>query len=308
MEYTFASLDQYSQVHAVKWLPQEKPVAVLFIVHGMTEYIERYDEFARFLNERGFIVAGHDHIGHGTTAPDDSELGIMRTKDPSGVMVGDIFTHYQLLKKEYPDLPFYILGHSMGSYMVRRFLSEKAEAIEGLTKAVIMGTGTESDLILYAGRMIVTLVGTFKGWDYKSTFVKNLMFGAPYKEFSLDGSNPEKSWLSTDVEKVKAYYKDKYCTFMFSVNGYKALVDATIYDNKVSNIAKIRKNLPLLFISGAKDPVGGLSEGVKKAVQKFEKAGMENITLKLYEGKRHEILNEVNRTEVYEYLYSWLSD
>lgn len=307
MDYTFKSKDGVSDVHAVKWIPEGEPKAVFQIVHGMMEYIERYDEFARFLRERGILVAGHDNIGHGHTAKNKDDLGIFHTDNPSDVMVDDIYTHYALLKEEYPNVPYFIMGHSMGSYLLRKTLSQKAEEMKDLTAAIIMGTGTEADALLYSGRIIVNLVGKIKSYDFKSSFVKGLMFGSAYKEFDITGTVPEKSWLSSDAEKVKQYYSDDYCTFDFSVNGYKALVDTTIYDNKVSNIQKIKKDLPLLFISGEKDPVGGLSVGVKKAVEKYKQAGIQNIDVKIYEGKRHEVLNEVNRQDVYQDIYQWVN-
>jgi len=308
MNYTYKSADGVSTIHAVKWIPDGEVKAVLQIVHGMMEYIERYDEFARFLSSNGILVAGHDHIGHGHTAKDDSELGIMHTDDPSGVMVEDIISNYKTVKEEYPGVPYFILGHSMGSYMLRKTLSEKNQELSELSGAIIMGTGTEKDMLLYCGNAIIGIVKAFKGRDYKSKFVKGLMFNPYYNEFDIEGKDYERSWLSKDVTLVEKYYNDKYCVFDFSVNGYKALVDSTIYDNKVSNIEKINKKLPVLFISGSKDPVGGLSDGVKKAVEKFKAAGMEKVTLKLYEGMRHEVLNEVGRAEVYEYLFQWITE
>lgn len=305
-EDVFDSYDKKSRVHRVKWLPEKKHVAVLQLVHGMKEYILRYQEFALFMAERGFLVAGHDHIGHGYTATDVGNLGEMDTGDPCLVMVEDIYTHYRMLEEEYPGIPHFIMGHSMGSYMVRRFLSEKSQDLGTLKGAILMGTGTESDMTLYAGRIIVNLVKSMKSRNYRSDFVKGLMFGPPYKQFNLDGSLPEKSWLSTDVERVTAYYRDPYCTFDFTVNGYKALVDATIYDNKISNIQKIRKDLPVLFISGTMDPVGGLGKGVRKAADKFEKAGLSNVSVKMYEGLRHELLHEIGRETIFKDIFEWL--
>ena len=306
MEYSYKSKDSVSTVHAVKWEPEGPVKGVLQLVHGMMEYIERYDEFARYMSARGFVVAGHDHIGHGHTAKDVSELGLMHSDDPSGVMVEDIYENYSILKKEYPDVPYFILGHSMGSYMLRKFLSVKTNELSGLNGAIIMGTGSELPALLYAGRALIGMMLKVKDRDYKSDFVKGLMFNSYYKEFDIDGINHEKSWLSRDVELVKKYYNDEFCVFKFSINGYRGLVDSTIFDNKQSNIDKIRKDLPILFISGSKDPVGGQSDGVKKAYDKFVKAGIKKVDIKLYEGMRHEVLNEVGRDEVYAFLYEWI--
>ncbi len=304
--YTFPSADGVSSVHCRKWLPDGQPKALLQICHGMIEYIERYDEFATYLAENGFVVAGHDHIGHGQTAPSDAELGIMHSNDPSATMVDDIYSHYELLMKEYPSIPYFILGHSMGSYLLRKFLSVKAGQIDGIKAAIIMGTGTEADSAIKAGKTVLNIMSKFKGWDYRSKFVVGLMYGAPYKEFDTDGTDLEKNWLSTNVESNRKYYQDKYCTYMFSLNGYRVLLDCTGYDNNVENIKKMDKDMPIMFVSGACDPVGGLGVGVQAAYDKFKQAGIKDVSIKLYDGMRHEILNEVEREKVYSDLKDWM--
>jgi alpha-beta hydrolase superfamily lysophospholipase len=309
-EYFFESHDDpKTKIHAVKWLPEDGEYrGVLQICHGMQEYILRYDEFATFMADRGYIVVGHDHIGHGQSVRNNDELGIMHTDSPAEVMVEDILTNYEMTKREYPKLPYFILGHSMGSYLLRRFLSEKALSLAGLNAAIIMGTGTESDVAIKMGSLVVKMLISLKGRDHRSKFVANLMYGSPYKKYDVTGANPENSWLSKNVENVKAYYANPLDNYMFSLNGYKVLLDCTGYDNKKENIDRIRKNLPVLFISGKEDPVGNLGKGVEEAYNKFLDSGITNIDLKLYENDRHEILNETDRDVIYQDIYDWMID
>jgi alpha-beta hydrolase superfamily lysophospholipase len=307
-EYTFKSKDDIgSTIHAVKWTPDDNNIkAILQICHGMQEYILRYEEFATFMADHGFAVIGHDHIGHGTTVSDESELGIMHTSSPAEVMMEDILSNFKLMREQYPDLPFFILGHSMGSYLLRMLLSKKASELKGLSGAVIMGTGTEKNGTIRMGRMVVNLLASFRGWNYKSKFVAGLMFGAPYKFYDVTGKEPERSWLSKNVDNVKAYYKNPLNNYMFSLNGYKVLLTATLFDNQMVNINKINKDLPIIFVSGDKDPVGNLGIGVKEAYKKFEDAGIRDVSIKLYHGDRHEVLNELDRETVYADLLNWM--
>lgn len=305
-EYRFDSADNVSKIHCVKWLPEREPVAVLQLVHGMVEYIERYTEFAEFMTERGFVVVGHDHIAHGGSVANEEEWGIVHVKHPSDVMVEDIYTHYKKTKADYADLPYFILGHSMGSYMLRKTLCEKAQEMDGLAGAVIMGTGSEPDITISAGLAVINILSFFRSDKYRSTFVRDMTYGAPYKQYDCTGATPDNSWLSKNVESVKKYYKDPKCTFTFSLGAYRGLVESTKYDNKMSNIAKMKKDLPVFFVSGAADPVGNMGKGVQQAYDKFKGAGMQDLSIKLYENDRHEILNELDREQVFQDLYDWM--
>jgi alpha-beta hydrolase superfamily lysophospholipase len=169
-----------------------------------------------------------------------------------------------------------------------------------------MGTGTESDAAIKMGKLVVNMLISMKGRDHRSKFVANLMYGAPYKKYDVTGANPENSWLSKNVESVKAYYANPLDNYMFSLNGYKVLLDCTGYDNRKENIDKIRKDLPILFVSGKDDPVGNLGKGVEAAYNKFLDCGITNIDLKLYENDRHEILNETDRENIYQDIYEWI--
>ncbi|MCR5416667.1 MAG: lysophospholipase [Pseudobutyrivibrio sp.] len=305
-EYSFKSSDGHSTIHCRKWVPSGEIVAVLQLVHGMVEYIERYDEFANFMAEKGYLVVGHDHIGHGHSVEKDEDLGVMTGAHPSDFMVDDIYTHYSMTKKAYPGVPYFILGHSMGSYMLRKFLSVKSAYLEDLSGAVIMGTGQESAGTCVGGLAVIGLLSLIKGKNYRSTFVRDMTYSAPYKKYDCYGKDYSKSWLSKNIENVDKYYHDKYCTYTFTLNAYKGLVEATKYACSPECPRKMRQNVPLLVISGEADPVGALGEGTKAAADALKAAGIKDVTLKLYPGDRHEILNELDRDKVYDDIYMWL--
>lgn len=304
--YTFESSDGHSIIHCVKWLPDREPVGVIQLVHGMVEYIERYDEFARFLTSKGFVVVGHDHIGHGHSVEKEEDLGIMTGVHPSDDMVEDILTHFSITKKSYPGIPYFILGHSMGSYMLRKFLACKSAYLEELNGAIIMGTGFEKSAFCNFGLFMIGAISLFKGKNYRSTLIRDLTYSVPYKQYDCYGKDFANSWLTKNIKSVEKYYSDPYCTFTFSLNAYRGLVEATKYACSKECANKMRKNIPLLVISGEADPVGNLGAGTKAAYQELKKAGIKDVTLKLYQGDRHEILNEIDRQQVYEDIYQWV--
>lgn len=306
--YTFASADdRKTPIHAVKWTPDAgEPVAVMQLVHGMIEYIERYEEFAEYLAGKGFVVMGHDHIGHGDSVESPADWGIFHTKTPAATLVEDMYTNYCLIREQYPGLPHFILGHSMGSYLLRMFLCEKADGIKDCAGAIVMGTGSVPDGTSKMGLTLIRLIEKFKGPDHKSGLMPKLSFGGKaYKGYNMDGSDPANSWLSKNLDSVTKYYHDPKDTFAFSLNGYRILMESTSYDNQPENLAKMNKALPVLIVSGAEDPVGDRSAGVKKVYEEFLQAGMRDVTCKLYEGDRHEILQETDRQQVFADIYDW---
>ncbi|MBO5302741.1 MAG: alpha/beta fold hydrolase [Lachnospiraceae bacterium] len=303
--FTFLSKDGKTQIHAVKWMPDTKEWSVVLqITHGMQEYIERYAEFAEFLTKRGFLVVGHDHLGHGESVTSPQEYGFFTEVAPSDTLVADMHTLRELVQKENPSLPYFMLAHSMGSYMLRKYITIHNKNLSG---AIIVGTGCMPDATMKLGMFICRTLAKFRGWHYVSGFVKKLSFMGPYKKYDVTGNDITKNWLTRDLVIAEKYYHDKKSSFSFTVNGYYGLMEAVYYDNQPQNHAKIPKDLPVFFVSGDKDPVGDMGEGVKKAYAQYEAAGLKDITWKLYTDGRHEILNEINRKEVFEEIYSWIS-
>ncbi|MCI8448761.1 MAG: alpha/beta hydrolase [Eubacterium sp.] len=301
--FQFLSKDGRTKIHAVKWFPDDGQVrAVMQITHGMVEYIERYEEFAEYLTRRGFLVVGHDHLGHGASISSESEWGFFTEKNPSEIVVADIYQVTRIIRNQYSDCPYYILGHSMGSFLLRRYLTLHSEEVTG---AVICGTGSQPDIVLQFGMAVCRLLSLFRGWHHRSRLVTQAAFGKPYAQFDLTGADPKRSWLSKNEESVRAYYEDPRCTFTFTLSGYYGLLSTIYYDNQMKNILNIRKNLPVLFIAGADDPVGNFGEGVKKAYAQYRQAGIRDVKMKLYPGDRHEILQETDREQVFEDVYQW---
>lgn len=301
----FLSKDGKTMIHAVRWCPESGQYkAVLQITHGMVEYIERYRPFAEYMNGQGFLVVGHDHLGHGSSITSKEEWGYFAEENPSDTVVEDMHQLRTMVQGENPGVPYFMLGHSMGSYMLRKYLCLHSEGVSG---AVIMGTGCVPDGTTKMGLTLCSIIAKFRGWHYRSKLVQSLSYSRPYKKYDLYGKDYSNSWLSKNVENVKEYYAEPRCTFLFTVNGYRGLMEAVLYDNQMENIRKVPKELPLFFVSGADDPVGDLGKGVKKVYGMYKEAGMTDITYKLYENDRHEILNETDRERVFADIGAWLN-
>ena len=302
--FTFASTDRRTRIHAVCWRNENvAPCAVIQLIHGMVEHIERYDEFAEYLADRGFIVVGHDHLGHGKSVNSEEDYGFFAEDQPALVLLQDLHRLRIGVSRKFPELPYFMLGHSMGSYILRRYLSSQGE---GLAGAIIMGTGMEKDAALNAGLGIIRMEAHKYGWRYRSENIEQLAFGKQYRKFDMTGKDPSNSWLSKNEENVRAYYADPMCSFPFTVNGYWTLFSTIRFDNQKKNIGAIPKELPILIVSGEDDPVGHFGKAVKKVYKLYVKAGIQDVTCRLFENDRHEILNETDRQEVYKYIYDWL--
>ncbi len=293
------SVDGIHQLHVVIWEPQEIK-AILQISHGMIEYVERYEDFAAYLTQRGFLVVGNDHLGHGKTAGCDEDLGHFCEKK-SAAVVEDLHHVTLEMKKQYPNIPYFLFGHSMGSFMARRYLMTYGQELTG---AIICGTGRKKPLVLATAKCINGIIGLFKGERYRSDVMQKLAFGTYNKRIPNLRSNND--WLTRDEQIIDMYNAHEHCMFIFTVNGYRTLFDALTFIQKKENIAKLRKDLPVFMVAGAQDPVGDYGKGVIEVYESYKKHGIKDISLKLYEEDRHEILNELDRATVYEDLAKWL--
>ena len=300
-EFTFDSRDGKSKIHALRWIPEGKAQCVLQIVHGMAEYIGRYEELALFLTERGILVTGDDHLGHGESVEEGGAYGYFCDQDPATVVVRDVHRLKKLTQEKYPGIPYMILGHSMGSFITRNYLFRYGTGIQG---AVICGTGSQPEALVSVCRAMAAVQGFLFGQKHTAKLIDRLAFGNYNKKIT----NPATSfdWLCRDDKVVKAYVKDPLCGFTFTVNGFRTLFELLHRMNQPSNLADMPKRLPVFFIAGDADPVGNYGEGVKMAYESFRKAGMEKLSLKLYPADRHELLNELDKRQVYEDVYSWI--
>ena len=303
-EFYFPSKDGNTEIHTIEWKPEGEVRAVLQICHGMVEYIKRYDEFAQFLCEKGFYVVGNDHLGHGKSVQSKSEYGFFEKKYGNACVLGDIHTLRQRTVKKYPETPYFMLGHSMGSSLLRQYIQMYGNGLSGV---VLMGVVTDhrrSSLLFV--KQLCRLMAAVRGWHYRSRMVDELVTGSFNKKFKPSVTRAD--WITSDKEHLDAYVTDPLCSFMFTVNAYYSMMAGMLGMQKKENISMIPKSLPVLFVSGAEDPVGNFGKGVRKVCEIYKSAGLRDVSLKLYEGDRHEILNETNREKVYQELYEWFEE
>ena len=279
------------------------PQAIIQIVHGASEHIERYRDFAAFLVRAGYVVCGADHVGHGKSASTPEQLGHMPLKKGRDILLEDVHTLRQRVQSVYPDVPYVLFGHSMGSFILREYL---VRCGNGLAAAIISGTAQQSPLLSFFGGLVAKFIAALHGAEQRSTFLHNLGLGAYGKQ--IPNARTTLDWLSTDPTVVDAYSADNACGMQFSAGAYVTLTELTGRIVTSSHADQIPKTVPLLFIAGAQDPVGENGKGVRKAVRQYQQAGVEHITLNIYDGMRHEVLNEVEREQVYKDIVAWLQE
>lgn len=298
--FTYLSSDGMTEIHAIRWIPDDAPKAVLQISHGMVEYINRYDEFASALAGRGVLVTGNDHLGHGDSVQSEAHYGYFAAENGNECLLKDIHKLRKLTQKEYPQIPYFLLGHSMGSFLVRQYLGFYGE---GLAGAVVMGTGYQPRIVTQFGMALATVMAKLKGWDHRSGFLDRIAFGGYNKKF---GAPDGKEWLSRNAENVEVYKNEPRCGFVFTLNGYYNLFYSICMLSYPKFLERMPKKLPVFFVAGEDDPVGQFGKGVTKVYQQFLKCGMENVSCKLYPQQRHEILNELERESVYGDIFGWM--
>ena len=301
-EFRFRSSGNLADIRAVKYVPEKKACAILQIAHGMDEFIDRYDRFAEYLCGKGFLVVGNDHLGHGASVNSSDDWGYFG-ENGNQVLIDDMYRVTKTVKEEYPDLPYFLLGHSMGSFYARQYLAEHGNELKG---AVIMGTGFEPEYKLKAAMTLCRTIALFKGWRYRSGMVNNLAFGAYNKRF--EPARTPSDWLTKDESVVDWYRSQPACTFVFTLNGYYNMFKGILrlHDKELMN--KVPKDLPLFFVAGKEDPVGTFGAEVENSVRFMKELGIKDVRMKLYPNDRHEILNETDKETVYEDLYGWFKE
>ena len=303
-EFYFPSKDGNTEIHTIEWKPEGEVRAVLQLCHGMVEYVDRYDEFARFLCEKGFYVVGNDHLGHGKSVQSKSEYGYFSDRYGNTCLIGDIHTLRQRIAAKYPDVPYFILGHSMGSALTRQYMELYGNGLAGV---ILIGvTADHSNLTLRLGRAICKVAALFRGWHFRSKLVDNMAIGAYNRHFKPAETRAD--WVTSDSEKLQEYVHDPLCSFMFTVNAYYNMLLGMQKIKRKEAVFMIPKTLPLLLAAGSDDPVGAFGKGVRKIFERYKRAGIKDITLQLYPGDRHELLNETDRQQIYEDLYVWLEE
>lgn len=298
------SSDQQHQLYVKYWLPNAKPVAVIQLIHGMQEHIDRYHDFAIFLANQGFLVVGHDHLGHGKTAETKDELGFFAEKNGAVFVVKDVLQVREETLRRAPDLPYFMLGHSMGSLILRNYLSQYPE--KELTGAIIMGSAFESPLKMTAALQVTSVLSPFRNTKWASRFLDTMVFAGHNRRFSPHRTT--KDWLSSDTQQVDSYLQNEYTQFLFTPQAFTDLFHLAKQASAPTSLNKISASLPLLVISGEEDPVGGYGKQIKKLAASLKKAGEQDITLSLIAQGRHEILNEKNRGYVFQVILQWVQE
>lgn len=290
------------RIHGCRWTPEGETRAVLQIVHGIAEYIERYDDFARYLNHRGILVVAEDHMGHGQSVNGDGIQGYFH-----GGWFTAVADSYRLLedtRKEFPGLPYILFGHSMGSFMARTMLCKYPDS--GISAAIICGTGWQPAALLPAAIKMVDAVCKKDGETEPNEALQNLVFGSYNKR--VEHPRTPFDWLTRDKAQVDAYIAHPMCGFTASAGLLREMMKGIAYIEKPESLNAMRKELPVFFIAGGDDPVGSYGKGVKKSAEAFKKAGMGDVSLRIYPLGRHEILNEINKNEVYEDVFQWIRE
>ncbi|MGM9550597.1 MAG: lysophospholipase [Faecousia sp.] len=289
------------KIHGCRWSPEGEPKAVMQIIHGIAEFIERYDGFAEFLTRRGFVVVAEDHMGHGQSVGDGGIQGYFHGGWFSAV--ADSYHLLEMTRAEFPNLPYVLFGHSMGSFMARTILCKYPDS--GIDAAIICGTGWQPALALPAAIKVVEGVCKKAGETNPSEKLQNLVFGGYNKK--VEHPRTEFDWLTRDAKIVDAYIAHPMCGFTASAGLLRDMMTGICYIEQPKNLAAMRKDLPVFFIAGGDDPVGSYGKGVRKAADAFRKAGMTDVSIHIYPLCRHEILNEINREEIYGDILRWMA-
>ena len=279
--------------------PEQEIKGIIQICHGMAEHIKRYDDFMQFLCNNNFVVIGYDQRGHGMTAGSVEKCGYMDDSDNIEVLVHDVHKVNNYIKELYPNLPIYLFGHSMGSFVSQRYVELYDNEIDGL---ILSGSSYNKGLKINMGNWLASLITKIKGRTYISRLINNLSLGSYNKKFK--DAKTEVDWLSREHENNIKYIEDEYCGMIFTVSFFKDLTNT--FSLIASDLELINNDLPIYIMSGDSDPVGDFGKGTTKLFNNLKKVGINDLTLKLYKDGRHEMLNEINKEEVYNNILDWI--
>ena len=303
-EFYFESSTGKNLLRAKKYIPENTNIkAVIQIAHGIAEHIDRYDEFMSFLADNGYVVVANDHLGHGKSISSEEEKGFFAEKDGWNHVVKDMVLLHDTVKKSYPNVPYVMFGHSMGSFLVRTFMIDYPEYYDA---AIISGTGHQSPMLVFGGNLIADILSKFNGCKSDGQKLNDIAFGSYLNK--IENPRTQYDWLSKDNSIVDKYGEDPLCGFIAKTGLYQDMMHGLKYITNMNNIEKMDKSKPVYFMSGADDPVGDYGKGVKKAYNCFKKAGLVDVMMRLYPEGRHEMLNETNKEVAYQDILNWLND
>ena len=302
-DFYFQSSTGRTSIHALKCVPDGKPRAVVQIAHGIAEHIDRYRPFMEFLADNGFVVAGNDHLGHGKSIRVPEEQGFFAEKDGWWRAVDDMDKLHDIMSKEYPELPYVLFGHSMGSFLTRTYLIKHPDKYDAV---ILSGTGHQSPALVLGGNAAASVMAKLNGAMGDGAKLDSLAFGSYLSK--IENPRTKFDWLSRDAEQVDKYIADPLCGFVGKIGLYRDMMQGIKFITDKKNIAQMNKEKPVYFMSGDGDPVGDYGKGVERAYKAFCDAGLHDVFMRLYPGGRHEMLNETNKEQVYQDILNWLNE
>ena len=302
VEFYYDSSVKGQRIRALKCIPDGEVRAIVQIAHGISEHIDRYRHFMNYLAKNGYLAVGNDHLGHGRTPVYEKDRGAFAPEDGWNHVVTDMVILHDLMTAEMQvPVPYVMFGHSMGSFLVRTYIIDYPDKYD---LAILSGTGHQGKALVAFGNLVAGQVVKRKGYYSDGTLLSTLSMGSYLRR--IKHPRTEFDWISTVDEQVDKYVADEYCGLVAKAGLYADLLEGVRYVTDPRNIAKMDPDKPILLISGAEDPVGDYGKGVRKAAKAFKDAGVKDVRMKLYEGDRHEILNEKDRRVVYRNILTWL--
>ena len=295
----FFTTDDGAKIAFFCWLPEEEPIAVVQIAHGMAEYAERYEDFANFLNKHRIAVYANDHRGHGKTAGSVKNLGYFADKNGWIKVVTDMRSLTRIIRVDYPKAPLFLLGHSMGSFLARTYIT----LYDDINGVILSGTAAYPKPLVIISRIMAFIQLLSRNGKGPSHFLHKMAFNSFNKYFD----ECENAWLCSDVNVVKEYNENPFSGFVCSLSMYKDLFYGLYYISRKEHNQWIRFTLPVYIVSGSEDLLGDKGKGAKKVGEMYRSRQLEEVSVNIFEDARHEILNETNRQLVYEDLLEWIT-
>lgn len=300
--YHVASTNDIHRLAVYEWNDVKEPIGVLHLVHGMKEHMLRYDDFARYLNMQGFIVVGYDHLGHGNTVESPDDFGYFGDSQGARHLKNDCTMMTLYFAEKYFNFPLYLLGHSMGSFITRLSLLQSAPFLSGY---ICMGTAGPQPIMAF-GRVYSELLSLLRGTRNSTTLTDKLL--ETYSLRRIPEAHSSNAWISRDPETVRKYDEDPKTSFLFTNQGFADLFDLQLACNQKEWFQRYPNYLPIYLVSGEEDPIGNFGKDVPRIASMLLDAGAKDVSYKLYPRARHEILNEVNREQVYYDISAWMED
>ncbi len=290
----YSSADGKTDIYLSIWEPEDEPVALLQIAHGMVEFIDRYDRFAKVLAAQGILVVGNDHLGHGYSVKSKEDWGFFADSKGNRCVLEDMRSLYNMLKNRYPDTPQFIFGHSMGSFLVRQYLHVYPE--DQFDGVILTGIGTPPRALIATALRLAKILKRVQGKRHPSRLLTNMTLGSNNRYFAPNRTPCD--WLTRNEKIVDAYVADERNRFRFTTSAFVDMLTGfhSLYSKK--NLALMDKTTPILIASGDQDPVGDMGKAAPKLQEQFQELGFGDISMKLYEGARHELVNEINYEEI----------